>query len=340
MAKQSQINLPTIEELKAAYMNPVSQFDPSKITSQYATGMTLQDTITAKSLERQKAEEDLKKEIAAAKALAQQGQLASEFGAKPSLPAAQKAFPAKAAESMFNIEEQKAKPKAEDVRGNYVRQLYQDPSGQSFAVLGKIDKQGNPIVVPVGNAGQNQPFIKPTMPAEQVEKTGGYESLGLIVNRIRKDIIDPKTGQVSEHAKGFLGLMDAPAAKAKAFTPFADPTATSALQKIQDLKNQIIYLRSGKQINEEEYKRLKASMPSEVRDESVFLSDLANFEKTFEDIKRERAEAFQTAGYRNVQFPGIPENQMNTGNAGGLTPEKAARLAELRRKKAEGTLGR
>jgi hypothetical protein len=81
-------------------------------------------------------------------------------------------------------------------------------------------------------------------------------------------------------------------------------------------------------------------MPSEIRDQSVFLSDLANFETTFEDIKRERAEAFQAAGYRNVQFPGKPEVSPVAGNAGGLTPEKAARLAELRRKKAEGTLGR
>jgi hypothetical protein len=67
MARNSQINIPTIEELKAAFMAPKSDFDPSKATAQYATGMTLQDTIAAKALERQKAEEDLKKEIQAAK---------------------------------------------------------------------------------------------------------------------------------------------------------------------------------------------------------------------------------------------------------------------------------
>jgi hypothetical protein len=207
--------------------------------------MTLQDTIASKQLERQKAEEELKKEIAAAKESATQQQRVEQFRQEPTLPMVPKAFPKEYAESLLDADKVKTTGIQDDMRQrNYVRQLFTAPDGKNYAVLGKIDKDGNPIVVPVDSIpGENQPFIKPPLPAEQVEKTGGYESLGLIVDRIRKDIIDPKTGSTSEQAKGFLGLIDAPAAKLKAHTPLADPQATSDLQKIQDIKNLIIYLR-------------------------------------------------------------------------------------------------
>lgn len=60
---QSQIRQPSLEELRAAFQAPQGQFDPSKITEAYATGATLADTIASKKLAREKAEQDLKKQI-------------------------------------------------------------------------------------------------------------------------------------------------------------------------------------------------------------------------------------------------------------------------------------
>jgi hypothetical protein len=76
---QSQIRVPSIEELKAAAQNRQSTFDPAAMTKGFAQGMTLEDTIAQKSLDRQKAEEDLKKEIMAAKMGAQQQQARNTF---------------------------------------------------------------------------------------------------------------------------------------------------------------------------------------------------------------------------------------------------------------------
>jgi hypothetical protein len=340
---QSQIRIPTIEELYAANASPAAPYDPTKIAGQYATGMTLEDTIKAKTLERQKAEEDLKKEIQAAVTASKKNKALSEFGKNPTLQGAYQASPEKGAEGMFDIEKEKIKNQKEDTRqANYVRQLYTDPSGKSFAVLGKVDKQGNPVVVPVGTGeGQHQPFIPPTMPAEQVAATGTFKTLASLIGRLKSSIVDPTTGGISEKGKGYIGLFDAPVEKGKQYTKKASPEASNFYQTLQDLKNQIIYLRSGKQINEEEYKRLQEAMPSEYKDDSIFLANLENFERTFNSIMENRSQAFGQAGFRNP--PPEPANgsiSSTPSNAGGLSPEKLARLQELRAKKAQGTLGR
>jgi hypothetical protein len=51
------------EQLRAMYAAPENTFDPKAFGQQFATGMTLQDTIATKAAERQKAELDLKNEI-------------------------------------------------------------------------------------------------------------------------------------------------------------------------------------------------------------------------------------------------------------------------------------
>lgn len=338
------IRIPSIEELKAAYVNPQTGFDPSKVTSEFATGMTLQDSIAQKKADRMKAEEELKKEINAAKILAAQKQKEAEFAANPTLQGAYGVAPVKGAEGMFDREKEKMKLAEEDTRQrNYVRQLYTDANGQSYAVLGKVDKAGNPVVVPVSaGEGQHQPFIPPTMPAEQVEKTGTFDTLAGLMTRLKDAVstVNPqtKTPELTQEGKGYLGLIDAPSQKLKQFTNAADPAASVFYQTLQDLKNQIIYLRSGKQINEEEYKRLRAAMPNEMKGETTFLPDLANFERTFNQIRENRAKAFQQAGFRNPP-PGIQGEQPAPSNPGssGLTPEqRRARIAELKAKKAQG----
>jgi len=89
MPKQSQLNFPSLEELRSFYAPQVSSFDPTKFTKAYEVGMTLQDTIAQKALERQKAEAELKKEIEAAKALAQKKETEAAFVAAAQKPLVQ-----------------------------------------------------------------------------------------------------------------------------------------------------------------------------------------------------------------------------------------------------------
>lgn len=310
--------LPSYEELKAMQASQVAPFDQSKFVQQAATGMTLNDVIAMKALERQKQEQDLKKEIEAAIALQKKKQAEAAYAKNvpsrfPSLGEAAKIAPAETAKFELENALQQQKGNEEDTRQrNYVRQLFQTPDGRSWAVLGKVDEKGNPVVVPVGQGGENQPFIKPTLPAEQAEKTGTF-------NVLSEQLADADT----MFDKKFVGPMDSVIQNLKLYTPAADPDFAMFKQNMADIKNQIIYLRSGKQINEAEYKRLMASMPSEYRSDSVFKNQLARFKAVFDEIRQQRLDALRQSGFRNVPqaeqtSAGIPMNSTPTGNAGGI----------------------
>lgn len=303
MARQSQINPVSQEELLRALTAGQGGIDTSAAVQGVVRGTDLASTI----LKNKQAQEDrvraLQEKIAAAKRERDYQKKASL--ANPDIANEIGFIPKESAESILKGRLQGQSDEAKLARAreraeapDKVKQLFQLEDGRTVGVTygGEI----RPINVP-GDSKLN-PMTK-TLPAEQVEKTGTFEAMNDLITRIKADIVDPKTGQLSESGKSFLGPLDAPSQIAKAYTPKADPVASNFHQKLQDLKNQIIYLRSGKQINEEEYKRLRASLPSEYRDESIFLTNLDNFEKTFKDVMAKRQQAFQQAGYK---VPGAP----------------------------------
>jgi hypothetical protein len=120
------IRQPSIEELKSLYVAPQSGFDPTKMTSAYATGMTLQDTILQKKVARQQAEEELKKEILAAKEQAAQQQRLEQFRQNPTEPMAAQAYPDLQAKKLFE-KPQKIYAKAGEAKDKII--LY-DTTGQ------------------------------------------------------------------------------------------------------------------------------------------------------------------------------------------------------------------
>lgn len=313
MARDSQIKQPSQAELLQALMAGQTEFDPTLASKGIAAGEELSNTI----LKNKQAQEDrvstLRSKIEALKQEREYKKKAAV--ANPKIANEIGYLPKESAESILKLNLQGESDEAKLARAreraeapDKIKQLFQLPDGRTVGVT--YGGQVQPINVP-GDTRLN-PMTK-TLPAEQVEKTAGFESMADLLQRIRADVTDPKTGTLSEEGKGLLGPLDVPTNKVSAFTPKADPVATQFYQKVQDLKNQIIYLRSGKQINEEEYKRLRASLPSEYRDESVFLSDLANFEKTFKDVAAKRQAAFGAAGY-NV--PGTTPPAAAPGNPG------------------------
>lgn len=311
---QSQINQPSREELlrlMLAGQEPVT--DQSVATKGIAAGEDLATTV----LKNKQAQEDrvttLRDRIENLKRERQYKQSAGP--ANPKIENEINYLPKESAESLLKLHNQNESDEAKLARARMrgeapdkIKQLFQLADGTTVGVT--YGGQIKPINVP--NDGKLNPMTK-TLPAEQAEKSGGFEAMSDLLGRIRADVTDPTTGKLTQEGADSIGMFDAPAGKASAYTPAADPAKTAFYQKVQDLKNQIIYLRSGKQINEEEYKRLQASLPSEYRDDSIFLSDLSNFEKTFNDVKQKRAAALKSAGY-NV--PGTTPPAPFAGNPG------------------------
>lgn len=97
-----------------------------------------------------------------------------------------------------------------------------------------------------------------------------------------------------------------------------DPDVVEFYQQLNDINNQIIYLRSGKQINENEYQRLKATFPTPNLNTVAFKRRLDTFTKTFDDIKRTRRGAIEGAG-RRLNVPGTTGSQSQGTTSSGNT---------------------
>jgi hypothetical protein len=338
---QSQIRQPSQEELLRAFSAGNTPFDPTLAGKGIAAGEDLASTV----LKNKQAQEDRVRQLAEKIAQAkkeqtfvqgvQKGPVVSSIIGKPitasetiqgvqpedkQLGDIAAAYPKEvAAEKLKEILLNKSeKGKLERALLRQTQKNEQPDRIKQFGQIGDkvVGLTYGGKVQPIDLGGKSFDPLTKTLPAEQVEKTGTFTAMGDLIGRIRQDIVNPATGTLSAEGKDFLGPLDAPKQIAAGFTPAANPRATAFHEKLQDLKNQIIYLRSGKQINEQEYKRLRASLPSEYRDDSVFLSDLANFEKTFQDVASKRQEAFQQAGYKtpgNAPLTPVAGNPGKTG---------------------------
>ena len=78
---------------------------------------------------------------------------------------------------------------------------------------------------------------------------------------------------------------------------------------VQNVNNMLIYLRSGKQINETEYKRLVKEMPGATLPDSVFKARLGRFERELNTIIETRQGEYRKAGYRGYQPEGVSTPQ-------------------------------
>lgn len=331
----ARVNVPSIKELIEAYTASNQTPDTFKIGEGAVRGQELSDSILNNKMKREADELAIRKEIDDLKQKRTQRQREQDFAAtmqkgpvvaqigdqqvhagetKALAPETEQmgklteAFPKEVGMDLLkqNLLEKSEAGKLERAR---LRQEVQNTAPDRIKQLGQVGDRVVGItyggkIVPIDLDGKEFDPLNRTLPAEQVEKTGTFEAMTDLVARIREDVVDAKTGQLSEEGKSYLGPLDAPSQSIKAFTPAANVGASNFHQKLQDLKNQIIYLRSGKQINEQEYKRLRASLPSEFRDENIFLSNLDNFERTFKDVMEKRQQAFKQAGYKTPTVGG------------------------------------
>lgn len=182
----------------------------------------------------------------------------------------------------------------QEEKPNHVRQLF-EKDGKPYAILSRVDKDGLPVVVPVPDSGgERGAFVKPALAAESTQQLADFETLESIANGFEKF--------TDEDLKEFVGPANARIEKAKLYTPKAKERAGDFYQQLQDMKNQIIYLRSGKQINESEYKRLIDAMPDENKNIGVFKVQAKRFVKTFRLMMENRRKELSKS-YRNVSQP-------------------------------------
>lgn len=89
--------------------------------------------------------------------------------------------------------------------------------------------------------------------------------------------------------------------------------------KMQEISNVIVYLYSGKQINENEYKRLMSSLPTRYLPDETFETRMKGFEQTLEAIREGRKAGMGGYGSSNPQ-PKINIPQPIQGKGWKATP--------------------
>lgn len=324
------INVPSMQELIRLNLGDQQDEKPVDFVASGINGLNLQDTV----LKRKQAQEDrvktiqekiqneLDKKQYQRKASQSNPDIANEIGY----------IPEKSAESVLksklNAQSDEAKLARAQLKGqapDKIKQLFQ----VGDKVMG-VTYGGNVQPIEVPGDKQLNP-LKKTLPADASTQLGDFDTLSSQLERVKATKKPEYTGALDSRTGALAQTVDLPSVGLG-----ASPERSDFYSNINSIRNQLLYLRSGKQINEQEYKRLLQELPDEHRSDVDFDAKLANFETVFNEIKGNRRNALAT-GY-NV--PGSTTPPPATGNPGGLDPVKAARLAELRAKKANGTLGR
>lgn len=126
------------------------------------------------------------------------------------------------------------------------------------------------------------------LPEAQIEKESSLATLKFALDKI-KSSYDPE----------YVGPIGSRIGKGKQYIEgAATPEATDFYSNVADLRNQIVYLRSGKQINETEYKRLLDALPNENLSPTDFSQRLSNTVKMIQEIESSRQKALSGSGYR------------------------------------------
>lgn len=329
------INVPSMQELIRLNLGDQQEEKPVDFVASGINGLNLQDTV----LKRKQAQEDRVKEI--------QSKVQAELDKKkyqrvagrdnPDIANEIGFIPKESAESILKsklaAQSDEAKLARAQLHGqgpDKIKQLFQVGDKVMGVTYGGDTKE---ITVP---GGQQLNPLKKTLPADASTQLGDFDTLSSQLERVKTSKKPEYTGALDSRTGALAQTVDMPSIGLG-----ASPERSDFYSNINSIRNQLLYLRSGKQINEQEYKRLLQELPDEHRSDVDFDAKLANFETVFNEIKGNRRSALAT-GY-NVPATNTPGNGTPppaAGNPGGLDPVKAARLAELRAKKANGTLGR
>ncbi len=132
-----------------------------------------------------------------------------------------------------------------------------------------------------------------TLPSEMVTQQQQIGTLQETLSRV-KQTYDPS----------YVGFVSGRLGKIGEKTIGVGERQSKFYSDLAQLRNTLIYLYSGKQINESEYKRLTEQLPMENMPESTFKARMENFELTLMSIMENRKTAMGGYG-TNVQNPKV-----------------------------------
>jgi len=165
----------------------------------------------------------------------------------------------------------------------------------NIVLPGVTDLEGNPVVIPNRGTPTVTPVtgevIKQKLSSEMVVTEQQIGTLRDTFNRAKtlykKDYVGPISGRVASMKEKTVGI----------------PNEQAAFNSgIAQMQNSLVYLMSGKQINEQEYERLKRQLPSIELPSNVFEARMDEFERTLNSIITNREKNI------NVGTPQTTEN--------------------------------
>ena len=83
---------------------------------------------------------------------------------------------------------------------------------------------------------------------------------------------------------------------------------------LNQARNSLVYLLSGKQINEQEYKRLETQMPSSTLTPKSFVANMTEFKRTLGDILTNKEGTLKAGGYGAGSTSPAPNNEYKVGD--------------------------
>lgn len=159
------------------------------------------------------------------------------------------------------------------------------PTNQGFRVF---NKRTNSFEDVAGAEGLGKP---PTN--EMIQSTSQIATLKGSLDRV-KELYKPE--YVGAFAGRLGGLQEA--------TTGLPPEQASFYADLADIQNTLIYLKSGKQINENEYQRLLKQLPDKNNPESVFNARMTEFERVLNQIISSKEANMQGyGGQRGISQP-------------------------------------
>lgn len=163
----------------------------------------------------------------------------------------------------------------------------------------------------IKNISQGLPFFSFPVTAEGIVpmnartgKSGTATGLGkpltgeMITQESQLATIRSSLDQVKNlYNPSYVGFVEGRWGSVKENTIGVDNEQALFYSSLEDIKNSLIYLKSGKQINESEYKRLLAQLPDRKLPDNVFESRMKDFDRVLNEIERSRQS--NMGGYGN-----------------------------------------
>ena len=164
---------------------------------------------------------------------------------------------------------------ANQVNSRVMRGLFVPMTDKQGRITGFYNNRNPGLVVKPSEEGMRRAGISGE---ELANQASGEVLLGQIskvreLATVREDSLGPAAGRIGGLRSEFVG---------------DDPEAADLYQTVDDMKNQLVYMLSGKQINEQEYKRLRDTMPGRNLPAATFHVRLNNFEQRLSEVLERR----------------------------------------------------